>query len=301
MKHSITGKDLYSWKQWASQLAEENDIDANEIDWLLQGLTALSGLSLRLENYRAQENIPSKITISTLTEKWRQRIDDRVPVQYLAGETPWRNFLLAVTPDVLIPRPETELIIDIATELVEQSPLSEQLQKSHWVDLGTGSGAIALALAHQFPQATIHAVDISEKALAIAQLNAQQNNLTNRIQFHQGSWLNPLSNLKGQLAAIISNPPYIPTQTVSNLQLEVKKHEPHLALDGGTDGLDSIRQLIAQGALYLHPNGIWLIELMSGQALAVQTLLTNQNSYTDIQIHRDLSGIQRFVSARKAL
>ncbi len=301
MKHSISGKDLYSWRQWAAQLAQENDVDTIEIDWFLQGLTSLSSLSLRLEDYKERENVSSKATVSALKEKWQQRINSRIPVQYLTGETPWRNFLLTVTPDVLIPRPETELIIDIAKELVEQSPIEEYLLEGHWADLGTGSGAIALALAHQFSQATVHAVDISEKALAIALLNAQQNNLTNRIQFHQGHWLNPLSALKGQLSAIISNPPYIPTQTVLTLQPEVERHEPHLALDGGTDGLNSIRHLITQGAIYLQPSGIWLIELMSGQAQTVKTLLTNQNSYTNIQIHQDLSGIQRFVSARKAL
>ncbi len=300
-KHSIAGEDLYQWKNWAVQLAKENNVDASEIDWLLQGLTSLSSLSLRLGDYRDQKIISSKVSITTIKEKWHQRINNRVPVQYLVGDTPWRNFSLTVTPDVLIPRPETELIIDIVKEMIEQSPIRDRLIEGQWADLGTGSGAIALALAHQFPQAAIHAVDISEKAIAIAQLNAQQNNLANRIQFHQGSWLDPLSILKGQLAAIISNPPYIPTQTVLTLQPEVEKHEPHLALDGGTDGLDSIRQIITQGALYLQPNGLWLIELMAGQARAVKTLLINQNSYTNIQIHQDLSGIQRFVSARKAL
>ncbi|PZO22971.1 MAG: peptide chain release factor N(5)-glutamine methyltransferase [Leptolyngbya foveolarum] len=300
-KHSIAGEDLYQWKNWAVQLAKENNVDASEIDWLLQGLTSLSSLSLRLGDYRDQKIISSKVSITTLEEKWHQRINNRVPVQYLVGDTPWRNFSLTVTPDVLIPRPETELIIDIVKEMIEQSPIRDRLIEGQWADLGTGSGAITLALAHQFPQATIHAVDISDKAIAIAQLNAQQNNLANRIQFHQGSWLDPLSILKGQLAAIISNPPYIPTQTVLTLQPEVEKHEPHLALDGGTDGLDSIRQIITQGALYLQPNGLWLIELMAGQARAVKTLLINQNSYANIQIHQDLSGIQRFVSARKAL
>lgn len=300
-KHPIAGKDLHSWRQWAIQLARENNVDTSEVDWLLQGFTPLSRLSLTLGDYRNQETILSEVPIATLTEKWRQRINNRVPVQYLVGETPWRNFLLTVTPDVLIPRPETELIIDIARELVEQSPITEQLLNGHWADLGTGSGAIALSLAHQFPAATIHAVDISEKALAIAQLNAQQNNLTNRIKFHQGNWLAPLSHLKGQLCAIISNPPYIPAQTVLTLQPEVTQHEPHLALDGGADGLDNIRSLIEKGSTYLQANGFWITELMSGQAKTVATLLAAQNSYTHIQIHKDLSGLQRFVSARKAL
>lgn len=300
-KYDISGEDLYCWKQWAERLSRENGIDVSEIDWFLQGMTSLDNFSLRLGAYRHQRSISSKVSIAVLTKKWHRRVNSHVPVQYLVGETPWRNFSLMVTPDVLIPRPETELIVDIAKEIVEQNPIREQLLEGCWADLGTGSGAIAIALAHQFPSAIVHAVDISEKALAIAQLNAQRNNLINRIKFHKGHWLTPLSHLKGQLCAIVSNPPYIPAQTVLTLQPEVAQHEPHLALDGGADGLDSIRILIEQGVTYLKSGGIWITELMSGQAKAVVSLLSDQSSYTHITTHSDLSGIQRFVSARKAL
>jgi release factor glutamine methyltransferase len=307
MAHTTSGQALYEWRTWAIQLAQENDIDLEEVDWVLQSATSLSSLSLRLDLYRCEFEIPLPRSLAELTDKWQQRVTHRVPVQYLIGETPWRNFALKVSPDVLIPRPETELIIDIAQNLTAQSPLADQIQSGHWADLGTGSGAIALALAQQFPKATIHAVDISEKALAIARLNAQQNGMgdgtvfqRNRITFYIGSWLSPLNNLKGQLSAIVSNPPYIPSQTVLTLQPEVTDHEPHLALDGGPDGLDCIRTLIATSQTYLHPGGLWLIELMQGQAETVAALLTQQG-YDHIAIHPDLSGIQRFVSARKAL
>ena len=300
-KHFITGAELYSWQQQAKQLTQKNTIDNSEVDWLLREFTPLSNLSLKLGDYREQQAVSSKISLATLTEKWNQRLYQRVPVQYLAGKTPWRNFSLTVTPDVLIPRPETELIIDIAQKLAEQHPQKEQLSNGHWADIGTGSGAIALGLANQFPNAVIHAVDISEKAVAIAHLNAQQNNLAGRINFYHGNWLMPLSHLQSQLHAIVSNPPYIPTSIVRTLQPEVNRHEPHLALDGGADGLDSIRILIKAGTTYLQANGIWIVELMTGQAEAIETLLKAQNSYTHIQIHQDLSGIQRFISARKAL
>ncbi len=297
----ISGQSLYQWRQWALELAQANGIDLEEVDWVLQSATALSSLSLRLDLYRSEFELPVKISLADLTEKWQQRIANRVPVQYLIGETPWRNFSLCVSPAVLIPRPETELIIDIAQKLVEQSPIAAQQRTGGWADLGTGSGAIALGLAQQFPTATIHATDISPAALAVAQLNAQQNQLAERITFHQGSWLSPLISLRGQLSAIISNPPYIPTKTVLTLQPEVTDHEPYLALDGGIDGLACIRTLIADSIDYLHPGGIWLIELMAGQAETVADLLKQHSSYTDITIHRDLSGINRFVSARKAL
>jgi release factor glutamine methyltransferase len=300
MAHSTSGQALHQWREWALELAQANDIDPEEVDWVLQSATSLSSLSLRLDLYRCEFEIPIQPSLAELSEKWQQRVNTRIPVQYLIGETPWRNFTLKVSPDVLIPRPETELIIDIAQKLTAQSSIAEQIQSGHWADLGTGSGAIALALAQQFPKATIHAVDISEKALAIARLNAQQNRLSDRITFHTGSWLSPLAHIKGQLSAIVANPPYIPTQTVLTLQPEVTHHEPYLALDGGSDGLDCIRTLIKTSLDYLHPGGLWLTELMQGQAETVADLLTQQG-YGHIAIHPDLSGIQRFVSARKAL
>ncbi|MEO1392476.1 MAG: peptide chain release factor N(5)-glutamine methyltransferase [Cyanobacteria bacterium J06634_5] len=301
MTEIISGERLYQWREWASQLAKENGISLSEVDWFLQGFSNLSSLSLRLNSYQNQAQIPLRAPLTILTEKWKQRISHRVPVQYLTGETPWRSFSLTVTPEVLIPRPETELIIDLAQQLVEHSPIAATLTSRHWADLGTGSGAIALGLAQQFPTATIHATDLSPKALEIAKLNAQRHDLSQRITFHQGSWLDPLSHLEGQLAGIVSNPPYIPTQTVLTLQPEVKKHEPHLALDGGVDGLDSIKELIRASATYLQPGGLWLIELMKDQAPIVSNLLAQQDSYTNITSHPDLSGIQRFVSAYKAL
>lgn len=301
MVEAVSGQSLYQWRQWAIALAQANDIDLEEVDWVLQSATALSSLSLRLDLYRSEFELPITISLADLTEKWQQRIDNRVPVQYLIGETPWRNFSLCVSPAVLIPRPETELIIDIAQKLVAQSPITAQQSVGDWADLGTGSGAIALALADCFTASTIHAVDVSEAALEIASYNAKKHHLDHHITFYQGDWFSPLSHLKGKLIGIVSNPPYIPSQTISTLQPEVAHHEPHAALDGGDDGLDCIKILIEEGAAYLQGGGIWLTELMDGQAERVASLLSQNSHYTHITIHPDLSGINRFVSARKAL
>ena len=301
MPYTVSGQDLYQWRQWAIAAARSHKIDPSEVDWFLRGLSDLSSLSLQLGSYRDQANLLLEISLADCTRKWQQRVDKRMPVQYLTGETPWRNFSLKVSSDVLIPRPETELIIDIARALSEESPLVAQLAMGIWADLGTGSGAIALGLADRFPNATVYATDISAAALAIAQQNARQNQLDHRITFYQGSWLAPLRRFQGQLAGIVSNPPYIPSQTIPTLQPEVANHEPHLALDGGCDGLASLRALIAEGAIYLQPGGIYLTELMNGQAQTVASLLKNQGSYTHVAIHQDLAGVQRFVSARKAL
>jgi release factor glutamine methyltransferase len=213
-------------------------------------------------------------------------------VQYLLGRTNWRNFSLRVTPAVLIPRPETELIIDI----VQSQGYSPDASRP-WVDLGTGSGAIALGLAEIFPQTIIHGVDQSSEALAIARENAALNQLDHRIQFHQGDWWHPLEFLRGQVQGMVSNPPYIPRSELPQLAPEVINHEPARALDGGEDGLESVQQLIRRSPRYLQPGGFWLVEIMAGQASRVVTLLKAEGCYHKIQIHPDLAGIERFVSA----
>ena len=151
-----------------------------------------------------------------------------------------------------------------------------------------------------FSKATIYAVDCSSQALSIAQQNVHNYNLGNRIKFYQGSWWEPLDFLKGEFSGMVSNPPYIPTATLPNLQPEVFKHEPHLALDGGDDGLECIRHLVETSPDYLKPGGIWLIEMMAGQADKVKQMLYDNGSYSKIEIHRDLAGIERFALAYRS-
>jgi release factor glutamine methyltransferase len=295
---NISGKELYYWQQQAKQAAIASNLDPNEVDWLLQAMTSLSSLSLRLGSWQHQSEIKCRKSLSELNQLWQQRLQERLPVQYLAETVFWRRFQLKVTPAVLIPRPETELIIDIAQTASKRKKLPSESQQ-HWVDLGTGSGAIALGLATNFPEAMIHAVDYSVEALSIAQENAIKCNLATNISFYQGSWWNPLKFLQGQVRGMVSNPPYIPTAEIEQLQPEVTQHEPHLALDGGQDGLDPIRYLVQTAPQYLASRGIWLIEIMAGQARAVVQLLQQQGEYDDIQIFSDLSGIERFILAFK--
>jgi release factor glutamine methyltransferase len=295
---SVLGEDLGQWRQWALAAAIAADISPNEVDWLLRAVSDLDALALRLESFRARPAIPLSHSLSELKALWERRISDRVPVQYLIGQTTWRNFSLQVSPAVLIPRPETECLIDMAQAAVAPgSPLAGP--RSHWADLGTGSGAIALGLATAFPQAQIHAVDISREALAIAASNAKTCELGDRIQFYRGQWFKPLAGLTGQLSGMVSNPPYIPTADVPQLQPEVAQHEPHLALDGGIDGLDCVNTLIDAAPDYLVPNGLWLVELMQGQAVAVAERLQQHPDYHQIEVHADLAGIDRFVLARR--
>lgn len=292
-EHLIAGSTLWQWRETAQEQAIAAHIPPYEVDWLLQEIAGLDGLELRLGTLRDRPTLTLPIPLETLQHLWQQRLTERVPIQYLAGRTPWRQFSLRVTPAVLIPRPETEEIIDLVLKLTPDP----QFRLGHWVDLGTGSGAIALGLASVFPQAHIHAVDVSSEALMVAQTNAKENGLGDRIQFYQGEWFAPVEFLQGQLSGMVSNPPYIPRSVVATLEPEVMNHEPHLALNGGEDGLDAIRHLVNVAPDYLKPGGIWVIEMMAGQGSDVAELLRQNGHYQQIAIHYDLSGNERFTSA----
>jgi release factor glutamine methyltransferase len=288
----VSGLELWQWRITAIQAAIAADISPMEVDWLLLTIANLDRLALRLESFKTWQKIPIQLSLTELEQLWQRRLHDHLPVQYIAGRTAWRKFQLVVNHAVLIPRPETEILIDLAV-----TAANDQIKGGHWADLGTGSGAISLGLAEVFTSAKIHAVDISPAALAVAQTNAKNLGFEERIQFYQGSWWQPLEALKGQFSGMISNPPYIPRDTVLTLQPEVVKHEPHLALDGGADGLDYIRHLIDVSPNYLRPGGVWLIEMMAGQAETVRELLENNGHYSHICIHADLAGIERFAVA----
>lgn len=293
---SITGEKLAQWREEAKKQAIIAKVPPAEVDWLLQAVADLDSLALRLESFRKRAQIPCRFSLCQLEQLWQRRLQERVPLQYLVGKVPWRNFSLTVSPATLIPRPETELIVDIARQAVADSPLPD-LAAGHWVDLGTGSGAIACGLAAVFPDARIHAVDQSGAALAIARENAENLRFSPRIYFYQGSWWDPLIALRGAVSGMVSNPPYIPTPLISELPPEVALNEPRRALDGGSDGLDCIRYLIATAPEYLRPGGIWLIEMMAGQAETVNNLLQEQGNYENIQIFPDFAGIKRFALA----
>ncbi|MCG9892566.1 MAG: peptide chain release factor N(5)-glutamine methyltransferase [Thermosynechococcaceae cyanobacterium MS004] len=271
-----------------------------ELDWLVRSVTGLDRLALRLESFRSSPGIELTRSLSELSHLWQQRLEQRVPLQYLLGSTTWRDFSLAVKPGVLIPRPETELLIDLAQDWVAKHPMLDRDSVMQWADLGTGSGAIALGLSRSFPQAHVHGVDVSPVALGVAQHNARQLGLDEAVHFYEGEWLTPLGALKGKLDGIISNPPYIPSAEVPELQTEVALHEPHLALDGGEDGLASIRLIVSQAPQYLRAGGLLLLEMMDGQAAAVQELILSSGTYSTVQIHSDLAGVRRFASAQFA-
>ncbi|AUC61626.1 protein-(glutamine-N5) methyltransferase, release factor-specific [Cyanobacterium sp. HL-69] len=295
-EQEFSGCDLFSWYKEAKAIALNKAISIGELNYILEEFTALDSLSIRLQNYQHREKILSKKTLLELKEIWKLRTEKKHPIQYLIGKCYWRDLELKVTPDVLIPRPETELIIDIALQVTQDFPM---LKTGHWADLGTGSGAIALSLAKTFPQAHIHAIDKSPNALSIAKENAHNLGLKEKITFYNGSWFQPLSRLKNSFSGILSNPPYIPSDIVPTLQAEVANHEPKSALDGGKDGLQDIKTIINQAPEYLQKNGLLIIEIMAGQSPEVCKILESTHQYHSIKSHSDFAQIQRFVIAQK--
>lgn len=293
MSASISGQELSQWRQQAIADLAQAQLSAKEVDIFLQAVTDLDTLSLRLQSFREREKIPLSYSWSEITKRWQKRLQTRVPLQYLLESVVWRNFTLKVSPGVLIPRPETELLIDIVGETVRGD------DGGIWVDLGTGSGAIAIGLASILTKAEIYATDYSPTALAIAKENIINTGFADRIILKQGSWWTPLEKWKGQISGMVSNPPYIPSAEILDLQIEVREHEPRLALDGGEDGLQSIQHLVATAPDYLRSGGLWLVEMRAGQGEKVAQMLENQGNYRQIQIINDLAGFDRFVLAER--
>jgi release factor glutamine methyltransferase len=212
------------------------------------------------------------------------------PVQYITRSVEFFGITLAVTPKVLIPRPETEHLVEKAIELAHRFPNPRIL------DVGTGSGAIAIAIAHDTPlSANITATDLSRSALKIARFNAQGTGFANRIQFLQGDLLTPVAQEKFDI--IVSNPPYVPESDRPTLSVEVRDHEPSLALFAGPDGLDIYRRLIPQAFTCLVPGGYLALEIGYGQSSAIADLLTTCG-FQKIEFLPDLQGIPRVTSAQ---
>ncbi len=205
------------------------------------------------------------------------------PLAYITGQQAFYGLDLVVDARVLVPRPDTETLVDWALEVLIHTPQAAVL------DLGTGSGAIALALKATRPDLHLHAVDFSVEALAVAQANAQRLNLV--VDFSQGSWL---AGVTGRFHAIVSNPPYIADQ---DQHLAALTHEPLQALASGADGLDDIRTLITQAPAHLLPGGWLLLEHGYDQAPAVRSLL-EAAGFAEVQSRRDLAGVERCSGGR---
>lgn len=225
-------------------------------------------------------------------EAWLKARAEGEPLQYLVGKQEFMGLSFAVTPAVLIPRPDTEILAEAALELLR--PLPAPLL----ADIGTGSGALAVSLAYHLPEARVWATDISPAALEVAEKNASAHGVAERTEFLLSRWGDELKRRGLRFHAIISNPPYVERAAIPLLAREVQR-EPALALDGGPDGLDCYRELVPELWPLLLPGGYLLFEVGEGQASAVAELLAKEG-YVGISTRPDLAGIVRVVWGRRA-
>lgn len=232
----------------------------------------------------AMKNLTSA-QVSRFENLIEQRIK-KIPVAYLIGQREFMGLNFVVTPAVLIPRPDTEVLVQVAIEKLSA------VKNPTFADIGTGSGAICVSILKYLKNATASTVDISKDAIECATFNAEKFGVDDRIIFHVGNLFEPLRGQK--FHAVISNPPYIPTSDLSTLQDEVQR-EPKLALNGGVDGLDFYRKIADDAPNFLFNGGFLAVEIGINQADDVKNLFAK--NFVDVEIIRDLAGIERVVTA----
>lgn len=227
--------------------------------------------------------------------RFRSYVKERaahVPLAYVLGRREFMGLDFRVTRDTLIPRPDTEVLVQCAVDFL-RARAAEGRDDLALADIGTGTGAIALSVLHYTEGARADAVDISPAAAEVARENAERLNLTERIEIHEGDLTAPLAGRSYDV--ILSNPPYIPSADIAGLMPEVCRYEPHLALDGGHDGLDIYRRLAADAPALLREGGMIAVEVGIGEACDVSCLLERHPRIVRTEIHRDLGGIERVV------
>ena len=251
-----------------------------EAEWLLCAATGLDRIGLYLQ-------YDKPLNAGELAD-YRSKVARRArrePLQHILGSQEFCGLDYEVTADVLIPRYDTEVLVTEAAARLSGVPTA--------LDIGTGSGCIAITLKRQHPEAIITATDVSEVALTVARRNAEKHSVS--IEFLLGSLFTPVAGRKFDL--IVSNPPYIPAADIARLDLEVRDYDPRMALDGGSDGLDIYWTLIPESVEHLHPGGWLMVEIGAGQSDAVVQLFRNIGSFGEPVITRDHGGIDRVVRA----
>lgn len=255
-----------------------------DAEWLLASVVGLDRFAVYLD--------PGRELAPRDAERYRAlvaRRSTRVPLQHLLGFEEFHGMRLAVSPDVLIPRPETEGLVQWALERLRDEPSSVV------ADVGTGSGAIACALARSISSLRVLAIERSRAALALAASNVESLGLSGRIMLLAGDLLDPVGPLR--LDAVIANPPYLPTAVLASLPPEVSRFEPREALDGGGDGMTVIRRIVAAAPFVLRREGRLMMEIGEEQAGPLASLLAAAG-FTDIEARRDLVGRERYITGR---
>ena len=280
--------------RWTTEYFQRHGIESARLDAELLLAHALESNRLRLYIDYEKPVLPAER--DRFRELVRQRAAERVPVSILLGEREFWSLSFKVTKDVLTPRPDTETLVEAALSKLKGPRLEGEAAGPRWriLDLGTGSGVIALSLASELPEADITATDLSEAALQIATENADRLHQRERVRFLHGDLFGPVAEERFDL--VVSNPPYVARRDEAALAPELA-HEPELALFAGEDGLDVIRRLVAGAGTHLLPGGWLLIELSPEQAGTVELMLAGAG-FVDVERRFDLARRPRVVGGR---
>ncbi|MFO1013644.1 MAG: peptide chain release factor N(5)-glutamine methyltransferase [Caulobacteraceae bacterium] len=275
-----------AWKSARERLTAAG-IDSPVIDarLLLEAAAEASRLEIVTEPQRTLS-----LAQEERLESFLQRREAREPVSHILGRKGFWKIMLKVTGDVLTPRPDTETLLDVVLPALPEAAQAEIL------DLGVGSGAVLLAILAERPRASGLGVDISEAALEVARENAALLDLSDRALFSHASWTAGLADDRFDI--VVSNPPYIPTGDITGLDPEVRDHEPHVALDGGADGLDAYRILAPEILRVLKPGGLFAVEIGPAQTEAVSGLFTAAGA-VGVRMQRDLATRERVITGMK--
>ncbi len=274
--------------QWTSEHFTKKGLDSPRLDAEL--LLAHVLQCKRIDLIVRYDELPSDAEKKAFRELVTKRLD-RCPTAYLVGVREFYLLPFEVTSAVLIPRPDTETLVDAAIDFLKKRPTPTAL------DVGTGSGCVAISVANAVKTATVTAIDVSPDALAVAKRNAARNGVADRVLFLDGNLFSPLP-AGTTFDLIVSNPPYIPPAEIETLMPEVKDHEPRIALDGGTDGLSFYRRLSAESAKWLKPGGGLMVEIGFTQADAVRSLF-EQAGFQAGKTIKDRAGRPRVVVGKK--
>jgi release factor glutamine methyltransferase len=281
-----TVKDALDWT--VEFLGRKNDEHPRRsAEWLLSSATGLS----RVELYAYHDRPLSPEERARYRALVAKRAEG-MPLQYATGEMPFRHLVVHVEPGVFIPRPETEVLVDVALEHIAG------MAEPRVIDLCTGSGCVAVSIATEHPDARVWAVELGKTAFGTACRNALHAGVADRVQVVHGDLFDPLpAELLGTIDFIVSNPPYVPSADLPDLPAEVLGFEPHEALDGGADGLDVFRRIADGAGRWLTPGGGLAIELDSGRVADAAALL--EAGFEGVMVRKDLTGRDRLVYARK--
>ena len=276
----------------ASQTLSNSGVDSPELNARMLLAYVLGIEEWQLSVYRQAITPAQTNKLQSLTEQRSQRI----PLQHLIGMVGFYGLEIEVSPSALIPRPETELLVETVLKTIQKNQAHHAPTKL--LDLATGTGCIALALAKALPSAQVWGLDISKVALELARKNAVHADMESRVTWIESDLWKSIEDPTLQWDYIISNPPYIPSHEINELEPEVRDHDPILALDGGEDGLDFYRMLAKQTAQWTSKNGFIFLECGKDQAPAIKNLFKNTSWFAD-QVVRDYNDIQRILVFRK--